>query len=90
MTARVRLRANILSRLSPGDVVLLRSPRHPEKTGARVDPLRTGPDRRTKLGHESATVRDGQVADLELWYGLVRYFFEEDKDDPDLQVHVIW
>ncbi|GAA5884403.1 hypothetical protein JCM3774_001514 [Rhodotorula dairenensis] len=77
-------------RYSPGDVVHLRADRSPGKTGPRVDPSKTSSSRRTRFEKGKDPGSDGEVGDPELWYGLVKYFFETDEDDPDLQVHVVW
>lgn len=73
---------------SPGDVVLLRSAPSPTKGNARIDPSEAN-DKRAEANKGISSV--SEVSEVDLWYGLVKYFYDEDDDEEaDLQVHVVW
>ena len=75
---------------SPGDVVLLRSAPSPTKGNARIDPPGANGRRRAALGADEDSSSGSETSETDLWYGLVKYFYEQDDEDADLQVHVVW
>ncbi|KAG0667570.1 hypothetical protein C6P46_000106 [Rhodotorula mucilaginosa] len=76
-------------RYGPGDVVLLRSAPSPTKGNARIDPPGANGRRRAALGADEDSSSGSETSETDLWYGLVKYFYEQDDEDADLQVHVV-